>query len=61
MNNKDFFFCYNRKVYNYLTKLKNIEYITIAKNPSTDNIFTLFMKSDELQKALDEYNKMQYS
>ncbi|MEH6944632.1 hypothetical protein [Bacillus sp. JJ722] len=55
MNNKDYFFCYNRKLFTYLTKEKNIEFITIAKNPSTDNIFTLFKKSDELQNALDSY------
>lgn len=55
MNNKQFFFCYNRKLFTYLHEVKSIDYITIAKNPTTDKTFAMFFKNDILQLALDEY------
>lgn len=55
MKNKDFFFCYNKQLFTFLHDVKQIDYITIAKNPTTGKTFSMFYKSDSLQFALDEY------
>lgn len=55
-NNKDFFFCYNKNVSRFL-KTKGIYHITVAQDPRTKKIFSLFQIDQEgkLQQALDEY------
>lgn len=58
MNKSSFFFCYNKKMFKYIHDIKKIQYITIAKNPTTDQIFSLFVKSTELQRAIDDYKKL---
>ena len=58
--NQNFFFCYNRDLFYYL-KSRNISYITIAKNPTTDKTFSLFQKSTQLQNALDDYKQLHKS
>jgi hypothetical protein len=52
-----YFFCYNKNVSDYLRQNKNIEYITKAKHPVTNQVFCLFEKTHALQIALDEYKK----
>ncbi|MEK4030761.1 hypothetical protein MKZ02_19785 [Pseudobacillus sp. FSL P4-0506] len=54
LTEKDFFFCYNYKLSAFL-KYKGFHYITKAVNHKTDKMFSLYIKSDELQAALDEY------
>ncbi|MED1441912.1 DUF5659 domain-containing protein [Aeribacillus composti] len=56
MNSKQFFFCYSKDLSQYI-KSKGIDSITTALSPSTKKKFTLFYKSEELQKTIDEYNK----
>lgn len=55
MLNKEFFFCYNKQLFTFLHDIKGIDYITIAKNPTTDKTFSLFCKSESLQNALNDY------
>lgn len=61
MDNKDYFFCYNKKLFDYLTKEKSLDFITIAINPTTKKTFSMFKKTNELQKALNDYKKLQKS
>ncbi|MBU9720549.1 MULTISPECIES: hypothetical protein [Bacillaceae] len=49
------FFCYNKNLCLFLKEDKGIYSITTAIHPTTKKMFTLFAKSEELQKALDEY------
>ncbi|MCY9007166.1 hypothetical protein [Peribacillus frigoritolerans] len=58
MSNKDFFFCYDKKLFRYIKDVKGLDYITIAKNPTTDKTFSMFMKSDQLQNAINEYKSL---
>ena len=57
MRNSDFFFCYNAKLYKYLTREKGIPYVTTAKNAKDDRIFTLFYRTDQLADAIKEYRQ----
>lgn len=50
----DFFFCYTKIMSDFL-KGKGIKYIFKAKSIQDGSVFTLYQKSDELQKALDEF------
>jgi len=59
MKNNDFFFCYNKSLFTFIKDVKGIDYITIAKNPTTNKTFSMFYKSPELQICLDEYKKTQ--
>ncbi len=56
MANKDYFFCYTKKVSDYL-KEKGFEHITVAQDPKTKKIFSLFKINEELQKALKAYKR----
>ncbi len=54
MANKDYFFCYNKKVSDWM-KTKNIRHITVAQDPKTKKIFSLFEINESFKKALEEY------
>ena len=58
MRNSDFFFCYNAKLYKFLTKEKHIPYVTTAKNTKDDRVFTLFYRNEELAQAIREYKQI---
>ncbi|WP_163258638.1 hypothetical protein [Heyndrickxia shackletonii] len=51
---KNYFFCYNKRVSDFL-KSKEIHHITVAQDPKTKKIFSLFEINEPLKKALDEY------
>ena len=55
---KDFFFCYDRKLMSFLKYEKNIQFITKAIHPKTKMMFWLFVRNDELESLLDEYQKI---
>lgn len=55
LNKSDFFFCYNKRLFTFIRDIKQIDYLTVAKHPKTDQIFAIFPKSDRLQNAIDEY------
>lgn len=46
--------CFSNRQKEYLIR-KGFEYITIAKDPKTDCLFWLFLRSEDFNKALDEY------
>lgn len=54
MDNKQFFFCYNKDLAKHLTN-NNFRYITIAKEPKNLKTFTLFYRSEELENELTNY------
>jgi hypothetical protein len=54
LTEKDFFFCYNFKLSAFL-RYKGISYITKSINPQNNKMFTLYVKGEELQQAIDEY------
>ncbi|MBY0221961.1 hypothetical protein ABZ756_03125 [Mammaliicoccus sciuri] len=55
LTSNDFFFCYTRILSEYL-KENGIFYLLKAKSIRDGNTFTLYLKTDELQKVLKEYN-----
>lgn len=57
MTHSDFFFVYNKDLFTYLHDTKKLNYITIAKNPTSGKTFSMFLKSDQLQSAIDEYKE----
>ena len=58
MNKKGYFFAYNKRLAAFLHMDKGIEYITIAQDPKSNKIFTLFKLTKEVENALDEYKKL---
>lgn len=58
LTKEDFFYCYDKKLAYYLRHLKGIEYITKAKSIYNGFIFYLFLKTDELQKSIEEYKRI---
>ena len=53
---KGYFFCYTKSMSLYL-KQNGINYLFKAISIKNNQIFTLYKKTDELQKALDSYKK----
>lgn len=58
LSEKDFFFCYSKKLSKFLA-YKEIKYITRAINPVTKTMFSMYVKSNTLQNALDEYKELE--
>ncbi|SDC80670.1 hypothetical protein SAMN05421663_104165 [Terribacillus halophilus] len=55
ITNHDLFYCYSRKLSDYIYDHSKILPLTIAINPKSNNPFSLYAKSEKLQKALDDY------
>ncbi|WEZ10160.1 hypothetical protein P5663_10125 [Priestia flexa] len=55
--NKNYFFCYNKKVSDFLT-YKGIRFITVAQDVKTGKLFSLYEINECLQAALDEYKAL---
>lgn len=53
--NLDFFYCYDRKLKNFLIANKDNKPITYALHPKTKSEFWLFLITDELQKGIAAY------
>lgn len=47
--------CYSNNMKEWLMREKGLEYITIAKDHKTDKTFWMFLKTEELDKALTEW------
>lgn len=56
---KEYFFCYDKQLADFLRYEKNITYITKAYADKTLKKFYLFHVSDELQQAIDEYREIE--
>jgi hypothetical protein len=52
MNKSNYFFCYDRRLANYLRHEKRIDFITEARHLKTNKIFTLFYRNEELKKSI---------
>ena len=55
MNKQDFFFCYNRSMMMYL-KSKGLRFVICALHEVSEKKFWMFERTEELEKALSEYN-----
>ena len=56
MNKSDFFFCYNKKLSDFITT-KGIQFICVAKEPKSGKLFSLYFIDSQLQQAIDEYKQ----
>lgn len=56
MNNKQFFFCYSSQLFKYLTEENSFDYITIAREPKNNKMFSLFFRTNKLNQKLIEYS-----
>lgn len=56
LTEKDFYFCFSKKLSLFL-KGESIPYITKAKSVKDDAIYTIYHKTDALDKALEKYNE----
>ncbi|MGE6685340.1 hypothetical protein [Paenisporosarcina sp. NPDC076907] len=54
---RDFYFAYTKSMSIYL-KERGISYIFKAKSIKNGETFTLYLKTSQLQKALDEYKEI---
>lgn len=52
----NYFFAYNKRVSDFL-KVKGIDYITVAQDPKTGKLFSLYYIDKELQSKLKEYQE----
>ena len=59
MNKQNLFFCYDIKLFKYIKNVKGIDYLSVAKHPKTDKLFSIFYKSNELQAAINEYRELE--
>ncbi|TDL34557.1 hypothetical protein E2R51_02245 [Jeotgalibacillus sp. S-D1] len=55
---KDFFFCYNGTLANFLRN-SGMQHITVAQDPITKKVFSLFEINDELQMKIKGYKSLQ--
>jgi hypothetical protein len=51
---EQYFFCYNKRVSDYLTS-KGIKFITVAIDPKTKKMYSLYKQTDTLDSLLKEY------
>lgn len=53
---KNFFFCYNKKLSDFLSG-RGIQFITVAQEPKSKKLFSLYQIDEQLQQAIDDYKK----
>ena len=49
-----YFFCYNKRVSDYLQQ-NGLHYITVARDPKTNKLFSLYKQTPELSRLLTQY------
>ncbi len=57
ITNEDLFYCYSRKLADWIYHHSKIVPLTVAVNPKSGHTFSLYAKSSKLQKALDNYGE----
>lgn len=57
--NIEFFFCYTKRLSDYIWKKAGIKAVTVAINPRTGKKFSLYIKDEKLKKLIDEYEKVE--
>lgn len=58
MTKSNFFFCYNKRVSDFMYS-KGIHYITVAMDIKSQKVFSLFEITPEFQQAMNEYKQTQ--
>lgn len=58
IKNEDLFYCYSKKLSEYIYQHSYIVPLTIAINPKSQRLFSLYAKSTKLQRCLDDYKKV---
>jgi hypothetical protein len=53
-----FFYCYDKKLARWLLDENELKYNCTGYHTKSSDQFWQFTKSDELQKALDQFNEM---
>ena len=57
MNEKrDYFFCYTKGLSDHLQE-RGFQFITVAQDPKTKRIFSLYEITPELKSAISKYSK----
>lgn len=51
---QEYFFCYTRSLSDHLVT-RGFKYITVAQNPKSQKLFSLFPITDELHEAIKEF------
>lgn len=57
MDKSNFFFCYSKQLADFLIA-NGIKPITIALNPRSKDMFSMFYINKKLKEKLDEYKKI---
>lgn len=52
--NSELYYCYNLKLKKFLYNIKEIKYI--SKGKEAGNTYYIFLKTDDLDNALEEWN-----
>jgi hypothetical protein len=52
---KNYFFCYDKRLRDFLKYEKGIDYITEGRHLKTGMIFTLFERTEFLNQAIQEW------
>ena len=54
----DYFYCYNVKLFKFLTRERNISYVATEKNEWDDRVYAIFKRNKQLSEAIREYRKL---
>lgn len=57
VKNEMLFYCYSKKLSDFIYHRSGIVPLTVAINPKSGRIFSLYSKSNKLQECLDKYNE----
>lgn len=57
VKNEMLFYCYSRKLSDFIYHESGIVPLTVAINPKSGRTFSLYAKSDKLQDCLDKYKE----
>ncbi|GEL75785.1 hypothetical protein [Tenuibacillus multivorans] len=57
VRNEDLFYCYSKKLADYIYHQSEIVPLTVAIEPKSGNVFSLFSRSKKLEQVLEQYSK----
>ncbi len=60
ITNDDLFYCYSKQLSLFIWEHYKITPLTVALNPRSKRKFSLYVKTDKLQKALKHYDNEYY-
>jgi len=53
----EYFYCYDKSLMKFLRYDSNLNFICCGKHPTTDNMFWLFKRSEELNVYMAKFNE----